>query len=124
MILLDTNYLIGALVAGSDESKLILHWLERREVLITAMPAWYEFLCGPVSDPQINAVQSILAEITPLDEALSWEAARLFNLTGRRRGLRIDALIAACATLKGATLATRNTSDFESFVNHGLKLSS
>jgi predicted nucleic acid-binding protein len=122
MILLDTNYLIGALVAGSDESKQVLCWLEKGEVLITAMPAWYEFLCGPVSDVQVKAVQSVLTEIVPLDESQSREAARLFNQTSRRRALRVDALIAACAKLKGASLATRNTSDFEVFVPHGLEL--
>ena len=122
MIQLDTNYLIGALVAGSLESKQVLAWLEQGEVLITAMPAWYEFLCGPVSEGQIRAVQSILTEIVPLDEAQSGEAARLFNPTGRKRSLRIDALIAACATIKGALLATRNISDFEFFETHGLQL--
>jgi len=122
MILLDTNYLIGALVAGSDESKQILDWLGKGEVLITAMPAWVEFLCGPVSKVQVEAVQSFLSEIVPLDESQSREAARLFNHIGRKRALRIDALIAACAALKGASLATRNTSDFEVFVNHGLQL--
>ena len=79
MILLDTNYLIGALVAGSFESKQVLDWLEKGEVLITAMPAWYEFLCGPVSEIQVKAVQSLLTEIVPLDEAQSREAARFFN---------------------------------------------
>jgi predicted nucleic acid-binding protein len=122
MILLDTNYLIGALVAGSDESGQILDWLKQGEVLITAMPAWYEFLCGPVSEVQVKAVQSILTEIVSLDEPQSREAARLFNHTGRRRALRIDALIAACAILQGALLATRNTSDFKIFVNYGLHL--
>jgi predicted nucleic acid-binding protein len=122
MILLDTNYLIGALVAGSNESKQVLAWLEQGEVLITAMPAWYEFLCGPVSDVQVKAVQSVLTEIVLLDESQSQEAARLFNQTGRRRALRVDALIAACAKLKGASLATRNTSDFQNFVPHGLEL--
>lgn len=122
MILLDTNYLIGALVAGSSESKRILDWLEQGEVLITAMPAWYEFLCGPVSEIQVKAVQSLLTEIVPLDEAQSREAARFFNASGRRRALRVDALIAACATLRGASVATRNTSDFEIFVSHGLQL--
>ena len=122
MILLDTNYLIGALVVGSPESKQILDWLEQGEVLITAMPAWYEFLCGPVTESQIKAVHSILSEIVPLDEAQSSDAARLFNQTGRKRSLRIDALIAACATAKGAMLATRNTSDFRVFEQHGLLL--
>jgi predicted nucleic acid-binding protein len=121
-ILLDTNYLIGALVAGSDESKQILDWLQQGEVLITAMPAWYEFLCGPVSEVQVKAVQSVLSEIVPLDESQAREAARLFNHSGRRRALRVDALIAACAAIKGASLATRNTSDFEIFADYGLQL--
>ena len=122
MILLDTNYLIGALVAGSDESKKILAWLEQGELLVTAMPAWYEFLCGPVSDLQKGVVRAILAEIIPLEEAHAQEAERLFNCVGRKRALRIDALIAACGVLKGARLATQNTRDFEDFVPYGLQL--
>ena len=86
------------------------------------MPAWCEFLCGPVSEVQVKAVQSVLTEIVSLDESQSREAARVFNHTGRGRALRIDALIAACATLKRASLATRKPSDFEIFVSHGLQL--
>ena len=56
MILLDTNYLIGALVSGSEASNKILTWLERGEVLLTAMPAWYEFMGGLISSVQIAAV--------------------------------------------------------------------
>jgi hypothetical protein len=78
MILLDTNFLIGALVVESDESKQVLDWLGQGEVLITAMPAWYEFLCGPVSDVQIKAVQPILSEIVPLNESQSRKAAGNF----------------------------------------------
>jgi len=44
-------------------------------------------------------MQSVLNQIVPLDEAQSRKDARFFNQTGRRRALRIDALIAACATL-------------------------
>lgn len=43
-ILLNTNYLIGTLVAGSDESKQIRNWLEWGAGRITAMPACHEFL--------------------------------------------------------------------------------
>ncbi|MEI6871395.1 MAG: PIN domain-containing protein [Verrucomicrobiota bacterium] len=122
MILLDTNYLIGALVSGSEASDKILTWLERGEVLLTAMPAWYEFLCGPVSSVQIAAVRAILTAIVPLDEIQAQEAALLFNQAGRKRTLRVDALIAACAVLKDASLATQNISDFECFVPYGLQL--
>ena len=108
-------------MADSDESKQFLEWLERGEVLITSMPAWYEFLCGPVSEVHVEGVKSVLSQIVPLDESQSREAARLFNIIGRRPSLRIDALIAACAILKGASLATRNVADFEIFVPHGLQ---
>ena len=82
MILLDTNYLIGALVVGSEPSIKILSWLERGEVLLSAMPAWYEFLCGPVSSVQIAAVRAILTTIVPLEEIHAQEAL-LCSSTGR-----------------------------------------
>ena len=123
MICLDANYLIGSVVGGSAESQKIIHWLDTGEVLITPMPAWYEFLCGPVSGEQVAVVRSILTEIVPREEAHVVEAARLFNLAGRKRGLRSDALIAACAILKDALLATQNTSDFECFEPFGLRSS-
>lgn len=39
MILLDTNYLIGALVVGSEESKKLLGWLDQGHVLQKAQPS-------------------------------------------------------------------------------------
>jgi hypothetical protein len=50
------------------------------------------------------------------------EAARLFNAAGRKRTLRIDAMIASTAIVGGAELATNNRTDFNVFVPHGLKL--
>jgi DNA (cytosine-5)-methyltransferase 1 len=44
------------------------------------------------------------------------------HATGRKRHLRVDAMIAGTATAVGARMATGNRSDFEPFTKHGLTL--
>lgn len=122
MICLDTNYLILGLVPGSAESQALIKWTQAGESLVTAMPAWYEFICGPVTPSQVTAMRAFLSSVVPFDEPHAMEAARLFNAAGRRRALRIDSMIAATAILSGAALATNNRTDFNAFVPHGLKL--
>lgn len=122
MICLDTNYLIRGLVQGSAEEKRLVRWVEEGELLCAPMVAWFEFLCGPVSELQITTARAFLSEIVSFDERHAEEAARLFNSTGRKRPLRIDATIAAAAIVTKARLATDNRADFEPFVLYGLQL--
>ncbi len=122
MICLDTNYLILGLMPGSRESQDLIRWAQAGETLIAAMPAWYEFTCGPVTAAQITIIRSFLHELVAFDEPQALEAAHLFNAAGRKRSLRIDAMIAATAIVAGASLATNNHKDFKVFVSHGLKL--
>lgn len=122
MICLDTNYLIGGLVSGSREGKRLIAWAQAGEALITPMPAWYEFLCGPVTATQIGTMRAFLADIVPFDEPQALASAKLFNATGRKRALRVDAMIAATALVAQASLATQNQTDFAAFVSSGLKL--
>ena len=122
MICLDTNYLILGLVPSSRERHDLIHWYQAGEPLITPMPAWYEFLCGPVTPQQVAAIRAFLHQIVPFDEPQSNAAASLFNATGRKRVLRVDAMIAATAVVAKAALATNNGGDFRAFVPHGLKL--
>ena len=122
MICLDTNYLILGLVPTSQESQEIIAWTLAGEILVTPMTAWYEFLCGPVSPLQIAAIRAFLSDILPFDEPQAIAAAHLFNATGRKRGLRVDAMIAGAAVTAGAPLATNNRRDFALFEPHGLKL--
>jgi predicted nucleic acid-binding protein len=123
MICLDTDYLIRGLVRGTRESDRLVRWHQTGEPLLSAAPAWYEFLSGPVSQAQIRVMHAFLsAGVIAFEEVQAIEAARLFNAIGRVRRVRIDAMIAATAILAGATLATSNKADFKTFVPHGLEL--
>ena len=123
MICLDTNYLVRGLVRGTRESDKLIRWHQVGEVLSSAAPAWYEFLCGPVAQPQIRVMGAFLSGgVISFEEVQAIEAARLFNVVGRVRRVRIDAMIAATAILADARLATSNKDDFKMFVPHGLKL--
>jgi hypothetical protein len=46
-VLLDTGYLIKALVSGSEEAENVHSWILRGVTLMTSTVSWYEFLCGP-----------------------------------------------------------------------------
>ncbi len=97
-------------------------WYQAGEPLITAMPAWFEFICGPLTEQQEATIRAFLAEIVPFDEKQAREAARLFNKAGRKRSLRVDDMIAGTAIAANARLATSNRTDFEPFMAHGLRL--
>ena len=123
MILLDTNYLIRALVDGTDEAVQVSEWVERGEELCTSAIAWYEFLSGPVDDDGVELIRAILQDrVFPFVADTAAEAARLFNAAGRVRRLRVDAMIAASAIVTGARLATENAADFRIFAGEGLRL--
>ncbi|MFW6293389.1 MAG: type II toxin-antitoxin system VapC family toxin [Spirochaetota bacterium] len=123
MILLDTNYLIRALVADTDEGTRVSAWTDSGEELCTASIAWYEFLCGPVDEEGVDIMRAAMADrVLPFTAAVAQESARLFNAAGRRRHLRVDAMIAATAITAGAGLATGNRDDFSAFVPEGLRL--
>src|ERR1700758_4825167 len=123
MICLDTNYLVRGLLEGARESSELVLWRQSGEILLSAAPAWYEFLCGPITDLQIRIIRSFLSGgIVAFEEVQATEAARLFNAIGRIRRLRTDTMIAATAMVAGAALATSNKEDFRAFIPHGLKI--
>ena len=123
MICLDTNYLVRGLLKDVRESAELVQWRQHGEILLTAAPAWYEFMCGPVSDRQIRVIRAFLSGgVAAFEEIQAAEAARLFNAIGRTRRLRTDTMIAATAIVAGASLATSNMEDFRVFIPHGLKL--
>ena len=123
MICLDANYLICSLALGSAEEQALAAWHLAGEPLVAPSIAWYEFLCGPVTEAQIRAISSFLSGgLIPFEEAQAAEAARLFNAVGRVRRLRVDAMIAATAIVANARFATSNITDFQPFAAHGLQL--
>ena len=122
MICLDTNYLILGLVAGSTEADHLVAWGEDGQRFCVPSIAWYEFLCGPVGSTQVATMRALAQSILPFGPEQAREAARLFNAAGRTRRLRVDAMIAACATTHSVPLATSNAQDFAAFVPLGLRL--
>src|SRR4051812_22735088 len=123
MIHLDTNYLIRVLVKGSPEAAHVDAWLTSEESFSASAVAWTEFLSGPVTLIEItNAEALIESRIIPFGKAEASLASELFNKTGRRRGSRLDCLIAASAIVANAQFATVNEDDFKPFVAHGLVL--
>jgi len=123
MIHLDTNLLIDLVTIGSPHIAVIRQWLENGEELAVSAIAWSEFLNGPHTKQQKDAVQAIVeGRILDFTAKEAEQASRLFHYTGRKRGSHADCMIAACAMTKDVQVATRNIGDFEKFVPYGLKL--
>jgi predicted nucleic acid-binding protein len=122
VIHLDTNFLIDALVPGSTQEAQLVGWLSAGETLGISAIAWGEFLCGPLSP----AAEALARRLFPSAEALertdAENAAKLFNLTGRRSKSYADCCIGAIAIRTQAPLATSNRNDFTSMAAHGLVL--
>lgn len=123
IIHLDTNFLVDLVTVGSHGGLKILSWLREGKSVATSAIAWSEFCNGPLTREQKEAAFTVLdRKITDFTWREAEEAARLFNLSGRRRGSHADCMIAAAAIISGNSLATFNRDDFERLVPHGLKL--
>lgn len=123
MIHLDTNLLIDLVTVGSPHIAVIRQWLEAGEELAVSAIAWSEFLNGPHSRQQKDAIQAVVGgRILDFTAKEAEQASRLFHYTGRKRGSHADCMIAACGMTNDVQVATRNISDFEMFVPYGLKL--
>ena len=122
MILLDTSFLIRALVAGSAQDRRLRRWLADKEPIAISSIAWAEFLCGPVQPAMIEVVRRFVTVRAAFDEDDALLAAQLFNGSGRRRGSLADCMIAATAIRARAALATANAADFRRFGSAGLEL--
>lgn len=123
MLHLDTNLLIDLVTAGSPHIAVIRRWLRAGQQLGASAIAWSEFCNGPHSRQQKDAVAAVLEQrISEFTWQQAEQASRLFHYTGRKRGSHSDCMIAGAAMALGVTVATRNITDFERFVPHGLKL--
>ena len=122
MIHLDTNFLIDALVPGSEQETRLVDWLSAGETLGISAVAWGEFLCGPLSATAEELARKLLPDAESLERGDAEKAAGLFNLTGRRSKSYADCCIGAVAIRCGAPLASSNRDDFTPLVPHGLVL--
>ncbi len=122
MIHLDTSFLIRALVPGSAEDRLLRGWLGDGEPLGISAVCWAEFLCGPVRAAEVELVARVVGEPAPFESGPAATTARLFNLSGRRRGSFVDCMVAATALRAEAKLATANPADFRRFASAGLEV--
>lgn len=118
---LDTSFLIKALLPGTPESRRLEGWFEGRRSLAISALAWAEFLSGPLDEGTLGVARRLVGEAAPVTGAHAEQAARLFNLSGRRRGSLADCLIAAAAIDADAILATADP-HFARFVDAGLQL--
>lgn len=119
---LDTSFLIQALEPGHRKYSQLEHWLlDGVEIEVSAV-AWAEFSCGPVTEAEWQAARRILRQPVSMTVRDAEEAARLFNLAGRRRGSLADCIIAAMAIRAGALLATVDIADFRRFEAAGLEI--
>ena len=117
MIYVDTNYLIRGLLKNSKEATELTQWYRSGDLIFSPAPAWYEFLCGPVTMPQVNIIRAFLSGgISPFEEPQAARAAHLYDTIGAVRHFRIDAIIAGTAISAGAPLATSNMQDFRRFL--------
>ena len=123
MIHLDTNLLIDIVTIGSPHTKIVRGWLAAGEELAVSAIAWSEFLNGPHTTRQKEAVLAVVkGRVSDFTAKEAEWASRLFHYTGRKRGSHSDCMIAAAAMSAGVRVATRNIKDFERFVPHGLQL--
>ena len=122
MIHLDTGFLIRSLVRNSSEDIQFRTWLRSNTEVGISSIAWAEFLCGPVEKNDVALAARILLDRRPFTDEDAALAARLFNISGRRRGTFIDCMIAAVALGVGASLATTNPEDYRRLEPTGLRI--
>lgn len=122
MIHLDTNALI-ALPLWLRVGHPLIARVGAGEPVAASAIAWYEYLSGPVDAAELRLAESFIERrVLAADAEQVHLAADLYNAAGRKRSLKIDALIAAAAILNGAELLTLNLQDFAPFAARGLRL--
>ena len=122
MIHLDTSFLIRGLIPDSPENRKLREWLGTGATLLVSAVAWAEFLCGPLTDDELELAARIVGPPQDFTPEHATIAARLFNTSGRRRGTMVDCMIAAAAVSAGSPFATANADDFRRFAEQGLQL--
>ena len=106
----------GAVVALSRRDAMTRAYLERAlnqgDLVVIPAVVIAETTRGDTRDAPVNQVIKSVNEVAPLSEATARQAGRLLGRTVRR-GLTVDALVAAEATARGpAVVLTGDPKDF------------
>jgi predicted nucleic acid-binding protein len=119
---LDADFLIRSLLPGTSEDRLLKKWVRTGDPIAVSAIAWTQLLCGPVESAQTELLAAVVGDPIPYTAANAALAARLFNLSGRRRGSLADCMIAGTAIRVDAALATCNVADFRRLEMYGLRI--
>ncbi len=120
---LDTNYLIEIHVEKSKSRAVLKSLLKEKVEFSISSIAWHEFLCGPLDREQKdNVLDLVQNRIVPLNSEMAEEASELFNLIGRKKGMKADCLIAATCICENSEFLSWNADDFKKFKPFGLML--
>ncbi len=110
----DTDFLVWALSTPGSERNRLNELAESEAEIEISSVAWYEFSRGPRTPEQLAVARSFFLEdgIIPFSEETASVAAELFRRLGSPRRRAADIAIGTTALFMGATLLTRNASDF------------
>jgi predicted nucleic acid-binding protein len=111
---LDTDFLVHALSSRGPEWKRLSQLVASDVVVEISALAWYEFCRGPRSPEQLAVARDLFGVegIIPLTDLLAERAGEEFRRLGSPRRRAADVAIGFTAACSGATLLTRNESDF------------
>src|SRR5699024_1024616 len=88
----DTNALISLPQWAQEGRDIVQRVVDGESVAVCAV-VWHEFLIGPLVDDEAELAHAFISgRIEPVSEADAELGARLFNVAGRRRSLKTDAL--------------------------------
>ena len=117
-VIIDTDILIDI---GRNVAKAVsfLDKIEKEFTLIISVVTQMELIVGCGNKKELTALDKFVGRfnIESMDESIGGKAVELLHKYRLSHGLLIaDALIAATAIIKGASLATKNRSDY-SFID-------
>jgi predicted nucleic acid-binding protein len=120
---LDTNYLIEIHVEKSKSRAVLKSLLKEKVEFAISTITWHEFLCGPLEREQKdNIIDLVQNRIVPLTSEMAEVGSELFNLIGRKKGMKADCLIAATSICENSEILSWNADDFKKFKPFGLLL--
>lgn len=111
---LDTDFLVYALAAAGPERRRLIEVAESgRRIEISAV-AWYEFSRGPRTPDQLATARAFFGDdgIVSFSEQLASASAEVFRQLGSPRRRAADIAIGVTASVRNATLISRNARDF------------